>query len=92
MPAALTPLPALLPTTAMPPTTTPGFESRRRRRPRFERIHADDRVDPDALADRLALLWTKYVSDVLLHNYAVLPADVVQGLETVEPVLRRLSS
>ncbi|KAJ3372235.1 hypothetical protein GGF31_002093 [Allomyces arbusculus] len=93
MPAAPTPLPVLLPTTAAaPPTTTPGFESRRRRRPRFERIHADDRADPDALADRLALLWTKYVSDVLLHNYAVLPADVVQGLEAVEPVLRGSST
>ncbi|KAJ3362862.1 hypothetical protein GGF32_005263 [Allomyces javanicus] len=92
MPPAPTPLPALLPTTTLPPTTTPGFESRRRRRPRFERIHADDRADPDALADRLALLWTKYVSDVLLHNYAVLPADVVQGLEAVELVLRGSSA
>ncbi|KAJ3358975.1 hypothetical protein GGF32_009840 [Allomyces javanicus] len=51
-----------------------------RRHPRFERIHADDRADPEALADRLALLWAKFTSDMLLRNYTASPNALVVSL------------
>ncbi|KNE54213.1 hypothetical protein AMAG_00204 [Allomyces macrogynus ATCC 38327] len=63
-----------------------------RRHPRFERIHADDRADPEALADRLALLWAKFTSDMLLRNYTASPNALVVSLYSLAMSATRTST
>ncbi|KAJ3373778.1 hypothetical protein GGF31_008663 [Allomyces arbusculus] len=74
------PLTATAPALASDDAPSAAHGTATRRHPRFERIHADDRADPEALADRLALLWAKFTSDMLLRNYTASPSALVVSL------------
>ncbi|KAI9189182.1 hypothetical protein H9P43_000610 [Blastocladiella emersonii ATCC 22665] len=73
--AAASAVPTVLPA----PARTP-FEIRRLRRPRFERIYADDHADVDALVERMRLLWAGYTSQVLQLHYQRSPRTLVVAL------------